>query len=75
MVLERYVVDAVLIAKRSPTEIGRTHGISRSWLYELIARVKGGGYKALEPTHAGRDPVPGRSPSESSPAFFSYARS
>jgi len=49
MGLERYVVDAVLIAKRSPTEIARTHGISRSWLYELIARVKGGGYKALEP--------------------------
>ncbi|GAC1456692.1 MAG: IS481 family transposase [Ktedonobacterales bacterium] len=49
MGLERYVVDAVLIEKRSPTEIARAHGISRSWLYELIARVKGGGYEALEP--------------------------
>lgn len=49
MGLERYVVDAVLIEKRSPTEIAKAHGISRSWLYELIARVKGGGYEALAP--------------------------
>jgi len=49
MGLERYVVDAVLIEKRSPTEIAKAHGIPRSWLYELIARVRGGGYEALEP--------------------------
>ena len=49
MGLERYVVDAVLIEKRSPTEIATAHGISRSWLYELIARVRGGGYEALAP--------------------------
>jgi hypothetical protein len=39
MGLERYVVDAVLIEKRSPTEIARAHGISRSWLYALLARL------------------------------------
>jgi transposase InsO family protein len=49
MGLERYVVDAVLIEKRSPTEIAKAHGISRSWLYELIARVRSGGYEALAP--------------------------
>ena len=49
MGLERYVVDAVLIEKRSPTEIAKAHGISRSWLYRLITRVKAGGYEALEP--------------------------
>src|ERR1700730_2095673 len=49
MGLERYVVDAVLIEKRSPTEIARAHGISRSWLYVLLARVRGGGYEALAP--------------------------
>jgi transposase len=48
MGLERYVVDAVLIEKRSPTEIARAHGISRSWLYTLIARVRGGD-EALQP--------------------------
>src|ERR1700736_733062 len=49
MGLERYVVDAVLIEKRSPTEIAKAHDISRSWLYELIARVRSGGYEALAP--------------------------
>jgi transposase len=49
MGLERYVVDAVLIEKRRPSEIAKAHGISRSWLYELIARVRGGGYEALAP--------------------------
>ena len=49
MGLERYVVDAVLIEKRSPTDVARAHGISRSWLYRLIARVNGGGYQALAP--------------------------
>jgi transposase len=44
-----HVVDAVLIEKRSPTEIVKAHGISRSWLYRLINRVKAGGYQALEP--------------------------
>ena len=49
MGLEHFVVDAVLIEKRSPTEVARAHGISRSWLYRLIARVKSGGYAALPP--------------------------
>jgi hypothetical protein len=49
MGLERYVVDVVPIEKRSPTEIAKAHGISRSWLYQLINRVKTGGYEALEP--------------------------
>jgi transposase len=49
MGLERYVVDAVLIEKRRPTEIAKAHGISRSWLYEPIARVRSGGYEALAP--------------------------
>jgi hypothetical protein len=39
----------VLIEKRRPTEIAKAHGISRSWLYELIARVRSGGYEALAP--------------------------
>ena len=33
MGLERYVVDAVVLEGRSPSEIARRHGISRSWLY------------------------------------------
>lgn len=49
MGLARYVVDAVVLEGRSPTEIARLHGISRSWLYQLLRRFQEGGYAALAP--------------------------
>jgi transposase len=48
--MARYVVDAVLLEGRSPREVARAHGISKSWIYELIARYRAGGYDALAPT-------------------------
>jgi len=48
MGLERYVVDAVVLEGRSPREIARLHDISKSWIYELVARYRAGGYAALE---------------------------
>jgi transposase InsO family protein len=49
MGLERYVVDAVVLERRNPRELARDHGISRSWIYELVARYRTGGYDALTP--------------------------
>ena len=49
MEMERYVVDAVLLEGRSAREVARAHGISKSWIYELIKRYREGGYEALEP--------------------------
>jgi transposase InsO family protein len=49
MGLERYVVDAVVLEGRSPREIARLHGISKSWIYALLARFHAGGYEALLP--------------------------
>jgi len=49
MGLGRYVVDAIVLEGRSPSEVARSHGISRSWIYELVARYRRGGYAALEP--------------------------
>ena len=49
MVLGRYVVDAVMLEGRSPSELARSHGISRTWVYELVKRFRMGGYVALEP--------------------------
>jgi transposase InsO family protein len=49
MGLERYVVDAIVLEHRSPREIARLHGISKSWVYELLARFREGGYEALVP--------------------------
>ena len=47
--LARYVVDAVVLDHRSPTELARNNGISRRWIYKLIERFGEGGYPALEP--------------------------
>ena len=49
MGLGRYVVDAVVIEGRSPSELAKSHGISRTWIYELVKRFRAGGYEALEP--------------------------
>jgi transposase InsO family protein len=49
MGMARFVVDAVLLEGRSAREVAAAHGISKSWIYELIGRYRAGGYEALEP--------------------------
>src|SRR5258708_7000981 len=49
MGLERYVVDAVVLERRNPRELAQLHGISKSWIYALLARFREGGYEALTP--------------------------
>jgi transposase InsO family protein len=49
MGLGRYVVDAVVLEGRSPSELARSHHLSRSWIYELLSRYRAGSYAALEP--------------------------
>jgi transposase InsO family protein len=49
MGLGRYVVDAITLEGRSPSELARSHGVSRTWIYELLRRYRKGGYAALEP--------------------------
>ncbi|MDQ6720106.1 MAG: IS481 family transposase [Candidatus Dormibacteraeota bacterium] len=62
--LGRYVVDAVVREGRSPTALARSHGISRTWIYELVKRFRAGGYDALEP----RSRRPKRCPHQHGPA-------
>jgi len=47
--LGRYIVDAVVLEHRSPTQIAREHGISERWVFKLLRRFKEGGYASLEP--------------------------
>lgn len=49
MALARYLVEAVVLEGRSITELTRSHGVSRFWIYKLLARYWEGGYPALEP--------------------------
>ena len=45
----RYVVDAVVLEQRSPSELARTHKVSRAWIYKMLKRFRRGGYAALTP--------------------------
>ena len=54
----RLVITAVIIEKRSVAEVASAYGVSRSWLYELLARYRHEGESAFEP----RSRRPHRSP-------------
>src|SRR5262249_60211301 len=64
MGMARYVVDAVLVEGLSVRDVAAAHGISKSWIYELIGRFRAGGYEALEP----RSHRPRSCPHETPPA-------
>lgn len=44
----RYIVDAVVLEGRSPTQLARDHNVSRRWIYNQLERFRQGGYAALE---------------------------
>lgn len=45
----RLVITAVIVEGRTVSEAARSYGVSRSWAYELVARYRSEGDKALEP--------------------------
>jgi transposase InsO family protein len=59
----RLVITAVVVEGRSPSEVAARYGVSRSWVYELVARYRAEGDAAFEPRS--RRPVtrPGATPS------------
>jgi transposase InsO family protein len=63
MDLGRFLVEAVVLGGASPTQLARSHPISESWLFRLLARYRAGGYAALEP----RSRRPKSSPRQTSP--------
>jgi transposase InsO family protein len=60
----RYLVDAVVLEKRSSREVARAHGVSKSWVAKLVARFRAGGYDALAPRSKAAHKVANRSPAE-----------
>jgi transposase InsO family protein len=64
MDLARYVVDAVVIEGRSAREVARGHGVSKSWVCELVSRYRAGGYEALAPRSRRPLSVPSRTSEE-----------
>ena len=49
MEVARFLVEAVVLGKQSPNQLARDYPISRSWLFELLARYRREGPSALEP--------------------------
>jgi transposase InsO family protein len=45
----RLVVTAVTVEKRPVREVARSYGVSRSWVYKLLARYRAEGETAFEP--------------------------
>jgi transposase InsO family protein len=54
----RLVLTAVVVEGRRPAEVAAAYGVSRSWVYELVARHRREGLVAFEP----RSQRPSRSP-------------
>lgn len=44
----RVVITAVVVEGRSPSEVARSYGVARSWVYELVARYRSEGDAAFE---------------------------
>jgi transposase InsO family protein len=62
--LARYLVDAVVVEKRSCREVARAHGVSKSWAAALVARYRSGGYDAIAPRSKVAKKVANRSSTE-----------
>ena len=45
----RLVITAVTAEKRPVSEVARSYGVARSWVYELLARYREEGEAAFEP--------------------------
>jgi len=60
----RLVITAVTVQHRSVAQVARDYGVSRSWIYELLARYRDEGESAFAP----RSRRPARSPTATTPA-------
>jgi transposase InsO family protein len=58
----RLVITAVTLEKRPVAEVAATYGVSRSWIYELLARYRDEGETAFEPRSKAPKTSPGATP-------------
>jgi len=71
----RLVITAVTIENRPVAEVVTTYGVSRSWIYELLARYRDEGEAALEPKFRRPHTSPGATPPRSSSWSYACANS
>jgi transposase len=49
MSVTRLLITAVVVENRTVRDVARSYGVSRSWLYELLARYRREGEAAFAP--------------------------
>lgn len=64
MDLARYVVEAVVLEKRSYRDVASAHGISKSLVGKIIGRYRAGGYEAIKPRSKAAHHIPHRTSPE-----------
>lgn len=62
--LARYVVDAVLIGKRTYRDVAAAHGVSIGWVAKMVARYHAGGYEATGPRSRAAHRIRNRTPAQ-----------
>src|ERR671918_2275534 len=62
--LAPFLVDAVVLEKRSCREVARAHGVSKSWVAKLVSRYRQGGYDALAPRSKAAKTIANKTPAE-----------
>ena len=60
----RLAITAVVIQNRPGAQVAAEYGVSRSWLYELLARYRAEGEAAFEPRSRRSQRTPNRTPTE-----------
>ena len=60
----RLVITAIEVEGRSPAEVVAAFGVSRSWLYELLARYRAEGDAAFQPRSRRPRSSPGATPAQ-----------
>ena len=60
----RLLITAVVVEKRSVPEVAAQYGVSRSWLYELLARYRTEGEAVFEPRSKRPRSNPNATPAE-----------
>ena len=60
----RLVITAVVVEKRPVREVAADYGVSRSWIYDLVARYRAEGDAAFEPRSRRRHTHPDATPDE-----------
>ena len=56
------MITAVVVERRSPSDVAKAYGVSHSWVYELVARYRAEGDTALEPRSRRPKTSPGALP-------------